>query len=54
MEQIMIEIVITLLAYFVGVYIARELLIYYKIDKEEHKYMWLSWLTVFLFIIREP
>ena len=38
--------------YLAGVALAKALLVHYDIDKQEHKDMWLSWLTVFLFIIR--
>lgn len=39
--------------YLIGVLLAKVLLDYYNIDKDEHRDMWLSWLTVFLFIIRK-
>lgn len=42
-----------LVIYLIGVLIAKALLKRYNIDKDEHSCMWLSWLTVFLFIIRE-
>ena len=46
-------IIIYLVIYLVGVILAKSLLTRYNIDKNEHNYMWLSWLTVFLFIIRD-
>ena len=48
----MTMIMIFLVIYLAGVLLAKALLVHYDIDKREHKDMWLSWLTVFLFIIR--
>ena len=42
-----------LVFYLIGVLLAKALLVHYNIDKDEHSDMWLSWLTVFLFIIRK-
>ena len=46
-------IIIYLVIYLVGVLLAKALLVRYDIDKDEHSDMWLSWLTVFLFILRD-
>lgn len=46
-------IIIYLVIYLVGVLLAKALLVHYDIDKDEHSDMWLSWLTVFLFILRD-
>lgn len=42
-----------LVFYLIGVLLAKALLERYNIDKDEHSDMRLSWLTVFLFIIRK-
>lgn len=42
-----------LVFYLIGVLLAKALLEHYNIDKDEHGDMWLSWLTVFVFIIRK-
>lgn len=44
---------IFLVIYLVGVLLAKALLVHHDIDKDEHSDMWLSWLTVFLFILRD-
>lgn len=46
-------IMIFLVIYLVGVLLAKALLEHYDIDKDEGSDMWLSWLTVFLFILRD-